>query len=137
MVQQRRTKARIIRSVWFNKEAEPEKHYRELLMLFTSWRNEETDLIGMFSSYQERFMFLSNAIKEQMKQYAVCDEDFNQMQQEMSRIESRFDETASCTQNIEQQDEADGDQDLHPDFSGNYNLSDDLGIPSVDLNTEP
>ena len=42
----KRTKARIIRSVWFNKETEPEKHYRELLMLFTSWRNEETDLIG-------------------------------------------------------------------------------------------
>ena len=32
------TQARIIRSVWFNKEAQPEKHYRELLMLFTSWR---------------------------------------------------------------------------------------------------
>ena len=28
------------------------------------------------------------------------------------------------------------DQDLHPDFSGNYNLSDELGIPSVD-NSEP
>lgn len=40
----KRTKARIIRSVWFNKESEPEKHYRELIMLFTSWRNEETDL---------------------------------------------------------------------------------------------
>ena len=32
----KRTKARIIRSVWFNKETEPEKHYRELIMLFTS-----------------------------------------------------------------------------------------------------
>ena len=29
----KRTKARIIRSVWFNKEAQPEKHYRELIML--------------------------------------------------------------------------------------------------------
>ena len=29
----KRTKARIIRSVWFNKEAEPEKHYRELLSI--------------------------------------------------------------------------------------------------------
>ena len=36
----KRTQARIIRSVWFNKEAQPEKHYRELLMLFTSWRND-------------------------------------------------------------------------------------------------
>ena len=40
----KRTKARIIRSVWYNKEAEPEKHYWELMMLFTPWRNEETYL---------------------------------------------------------------------------------------------
>ena len=40
----KRTKARIIRSVWYNKEAEPEKHYWDLMMLFTPWRNEETDL---------------------------------------------------------------------------------------------
>ena len=37
----KRTQARIIRSVWFYKEAQPEKHYRELLMLFTSWQNEK------------------------------------------------------------------------------------------------
>ena len=37
---------RIIRSVWFNVNSQPEKHYRELIMLFTSWRNEEADLIG-------------------------------------------------------------------------------------------
>ena len=36
----------IIRSVCFNKMADPEKHYRELIMLFTSWKNENTDLIG-------------------------------------------------------------------------------------------
>ena len=74
----KRTKARIIRSVWFNKEAEPEKHYRELLMLFTLWRNEETDPLGSFSSYQDRYMLISDVINEQMKQYAVCKEDFNE-----------------------------------------------------------
>lgn len=42
--QKKRTKARVIRSVWFNKEVEPEKHNCELIMLFTPWRNEETDL---------------------------------------------------------------------------------------------
>ena len=31
---------------------------------------------------------------------------------------------------------AEGDKDLHPDFAGNDNLSDDLGIPSVN-NSEP
>ena len=39
--------ARIIRSVWFNKEINSQNHYRELvLMLFTHWRNEEADLLG-------------------------------------------------------------------------------------------
>ena len=47
----RRSKARVLRSVWFNKQKEPEKHHRELLMLFTPWRNEETDLLGNFASY--------------------------------------------------------------------------------------
>ena len=35
----RRSKARIIRSVCFNKEVDSEKHYHELIMLFTAWRN--------------------------------------------------------------------------------------------------
>ena len=42
----KRSKARIIQSCWFNKEAEPETYYRELIMLFTSWQNEEVDLIS-------------------------------------------------------------------------------------------
>ena len=50
----------------------------------------------------------------------------------MSIIEDRYIDTAPCAQIIEQQDQAEGDQDLHPDFNENYNLSDDLGIPSVD-----
>ena len=33
----RHSKARVLRNVWFNKQKEPEKHYRELLMLFTPW----------------------------------------------------------------------------------------------------
>ncbi len=52
----KKSQARIIRSVWFNKEAQPEKHYRELIMLFTPWRNEQTDLIGSFSSFLEHYI---------------------------------------------------------------------------------
>ena len=55
-------KPRIIRSVRFNVKSHPEKHYHELIMLFTSWRNEETDLIGNSPSYQERFLFLKDKI---------------------------------------------------------------------------
>ena len=41
----KRSQARIIRSVWFNREAQPEKHFQELIMLFPPWRNEVTDLL--------------------------------------------------------------------------------------------
>ena len=51
----KRSKARIIRSVWFNKETNPEKHYRELIMLFSPWRNEKTDLIRNCSTFEECF----------------------------------------------------------------------------------
>ena len=34
---------RIRRSVWFTAKSHPEKQYRELIMLFTSWRNERNE----------------------------------------------------------------------------------------------
>ena len=61
---QKRSKARIIRSPWSNKESNPEKHYRELIMLFTHWRNEETDLKGNYSSYKDHYDTLSDRIAE-------------------------------------------------------------------------
>lgn len=119
-----------------NKETEPEKNYHELIMLLTPWRNEETDLPGRCSSYQERYLLLCYAINEQVKHYAICNEDFTEIQQEMSRIEDTYDTIVPCTQYLVQQDVAEGNQDLHPDFNESYNLSDDLGIPSADLNTD-
>ena len=46
---------RILRTCRFNKEKEEEKHYRELLILYTVWRQEEDDLIGMATSYKNRY----------------------------------------------------------------------------------
>lgn len=133
----KRTKARIIRSYWFNKEKEPERHYHELTMLFTPWRNEETDIIGVCSSYKERYMLLSNVISKQMEQYAVCNQDFSEMEQEMTSVEDSYDSIAPATQSVELQDKAEGSRDLHPDFNENYNFADDIGIPSIDSNSEP
>ena len=76
---EKRSRARIITSVWFNKERDPEKHYRELIMLFTPWRNEETDLIANCSSYQVRFFILKDIINEQVTQYAICSDDLNKI----------------------------------------------------------
>ena len=137
----KRAKARIIRSVWFNKEAYPEKHYRELIMLFTSWRNEDTDLIGKYSSYKEHYLALQESIKEQKGLYAVCYEELNGVQEQLNSVandnEDQFDLIAPITQDIDHQDEHEGNENLHPDLNENYDLSDDLGIPSASSNNEP
>ena len=138
----KRSIARVIRSVWFNKEKDPEKHYRELIMLFTPWRNEEIDLLANSSSYKARFLLMKDAISEQMKEYAVCGSDMDKIQEHLNGSEdtgdhNQYDSIAPFTQDKEYQDKAVGDKDLHPDFNENYDLSDDVGIPSTVSSSEP
>ena len=92
----RRKKARIIRSVWFNKETEPEKHYCELIMLFTSWRNEDTDLLGNCSSYQDYFSLIAHKINEKIKEYSVCNVDFNEIQEHANNMEDNWTINMTC-----------------------------------------
>ena len=109
-------------------------------MLFTPLRNEQTDLLADCSSYEARFLLAKDLIDEQMKQYAVCSDDLNEIQAHMigcDKNEDQFDSIASCTQGIEYQDEDEGLQDLHPDFSENNDLSQDIGIPSALTSSEP
>ena len=51
----KRQKPRIIRSVRFNKNKDPENYCREQIMLYTSWRNERKDLLKDFNTNQDRF----------------------------------------------------------------------------------
>ena len=65
----RHAKARMIQSVWFDKDVDSEKHYRELLLLFTPWRNEARD-IDSFQPYKERHRIFNEQIKCQLEQYS-------------------------------------------------------------------
>lgn len=49
----KRRKPKIIRSVRYHKDKDPENHYREQLMLYAPWRKESTDLIKDCQTYQE------------------------------------------------------------------------------------
>ena len=48
-----------------------------------------------------------------------------------------FDTIAPCGESREQQDQAEGNTYLQPDFNESYNFADNLGIPSTDMNSEP
>ena len=104
-------------------------------MLFTPWRNEETDSICNFSSYEERFYFLKDVVTEQMKQYAVCSVELDKIQEQMLVVHDNndlFDSVAPFTQNIQYKDKAKA-----VDFTENYDLSNDIGIPSTTTSHEP
>ena len=107
-------------------------------MLFTAWRNEETDLISQCSSFQVHYLARYDEISEQMKQYAVCSEDLDEIQHNLNDDnEDQFDSIAPVTQDTELQDEDEGNQDLHPDLNEQYDMSEDIGIPSTAQNNEP
>ena len=75
-----------------------------------------------------------------MKQYAVYSDEIDKIQEHINDnilSDDQFDSIAPFTQNIEYQDEYEGVHDLHPDFNENYDLSEDVGIPSVTTSTEP
>ena len=134
----KRSQARIIRSVWFNKEARSEKHYRELIMLFTPCQNEHTDLMGNYSSFQEHYLARHDEISEQMRQYAVCIEDLHEIQHHLHKCDDDlFNTIAPVTQDNECQDQDEGNMDTHPHLNEIYDLSEDLGIPSSLPNNEP
>ena len=65
----KRQKPRIIRSVRFNKNKDPENYCREQIMLYTPWRNEKKDLLKDFQTYQDRFEDVKDLIEENRKQY--------------------------------------------------------------------
>ena len=65
----KRQKPRIIRSVRFNKNKDPENYCREQIMLYTAWRNETTDLLKEFQTYQDRFEDVKDLIKLNRQQY--------------------------------------------------------------------
>jgi hypothetical protein len=130
--------ARIIRRVWFNKESQPEEHYRELIMLFTQWRNEQADLMGAYSSFEEHYEARHDEISEQMQQYAVCSEVLNEIQHHLQEYDDdAYDTLAPVIQDTERRDENEGNTDTHLDLNETYDVSEDLGIPSRLPDNEP
>ncbi len=84
----KRQKPRIIRSVRFNKNKDPEKFCREQIMLYTAWRNETTDLLKDFQTYQDRFEVLKDVIEQNRIQYEHHTEALDQAVRDTESEES-------------------------------------------------
>lgn len=100
------TKPKIVRSVRFNTNKDPENYCREQLMLYTPWRNESKDLIQNCQSYQECYEQLKDIITKNREQYechtevldkAIENVDFQELEE--------FPGTTPNTQFKDQQDQ--------------------------------
>ena len=70
---------KVLRYVNYSVKHDPENHYRERLLLFLPWRNENADLCGSFKSYEEHYRSKEHQIIHIRKKY----EQFNNHLQEV------------------------------------------------------
>ena len=65
----RRKKTRILRCVRYNIKIDRENFYREKIMLYTNWRNEDVDLLQSCKTYESRYNIDRETILQQQLLY--------------------------------------------------------------------
>ena len=100
-----RTKPKVLRYVNYNKKVDSENFYREQLMLFTPWRNEENDLLNGYNTYQDHFNLLEGTILSKRKEYDSHSELIDEVEAaaETQTIDI-FDDVCPNIENIEARD---------------------------------
>ena len=103
----KRKRAKIIRSVRLNKEKEPENYYREQLMLYTPWRNEQKDLIKDCQTYQDRYQQVELIVNSNKEQYDRHSDILEKAIEDLNENDNSSDDpVAPNTQHINEQDAA-------------------------------
>ena len=85
---------RIIRYVRYNKKNDSENYYRERLMLFIPWRNEEKDLISGFETFEAHYKALKISIESKSNEYEHHAEELELARQMMEDEDNAYDQIA-------------------------------------------
>ena len=85
---------KIIRYVKYNKKKDPENYFREQLMLFVPWRNEQKDLLGSFDTYEAHYNFVQISLIPKRNEYEHHAEKLELARQMMEAEERDFDQIA-------------------------------------------
>ncbi|WAQ93701.1 hypothetical protein MAR_006172 [Mya arenaria] len=70
----KRKKQKVLRYNKFPENESKEEHYRQLLMLLTSWRNEEYDLLKECDSFYESYKKMEDIILQNQQKYEKNDQ---------------------------------------------------------------
>ena len=71
----KRKREAVIRFRRYNKDAEPSNWYRAKLMLYYPWYNEQADLKGGFSTYEEHYRHVHSTVVANESKYSQTDVD--------------------------------------------------------------
>ncbi|EDO28171.1 predicted protein [Nematostella vectensis] len=135
----KRKRPKIIHSVRFNREKDPENFFREQLMLFTPWRKEDIDLQGDSQSFEERFEQLSDSILCNREPYEYHSEILDKALADIivEQGDNIGDNVAPNSEHVNEQDRAikEKPSELFSSFDpgknkqhNQYDLLDDIGI---------
>ena len=99
---------RIIRYVKYNKKKDPENFFREQLMLFIPWRNEQKDLLGSFDTYEAHYNFVQTSLIPKRNEYEHHIEELELARQMMEDEQREYDQTAPNTEQENREAEEEG-----------------------------
>ena len=99
---------RIIRYVKYNKKKDPENYFREQLMLFVPWRNEQKDLIGSFDTYEAHYNSIQTSLISKRNEYEHHAEELELARQMMEAEERNFDQVAPNAEQENREAEEEG-----------------------------
>ena len=85
---------RIIRYVRYNKKNDSENYYREQLMLFIPWQNEEKDLKSGFETFEAHYKALKISIESKSNEYEHHAEELELARQMMEDEDNEYDQIA-------------------------------------------
>ena len=99
---------RIIRYVKYNKKKDPENYFREQLMLFVPWRNEQKDLLGSFDTYEAHYNSVQTSLVPKRNEYEHHIEELELARQMMEDEQREYDQTAPNAEQENREAEEEG-----------------------------
>ena len=100
-----RTKPKIIRYVNYSEPVDSNNYYREQLMLFHSWRNEEKDLLGGYKTFQDHYKAVEKEMLAKKFEYDANLELHNEVEAAVeTNTQECFDNVCPNIESIEAED---------------------------------
>ena len=99
---------KVIRYVRYNQTKDPENNYREQLMLFMPWRNEQKDLLGSFETYRAYYNTMKASLEIKRNEYEHHSEELELARQMMEAEEAEYDGLAPNAEQENREEEEEG-----------------------------